>query len=118
VPSSATVTLDCAPKLVSLPTPAQPSDSVFQGLAAVPDRDGGLCYGALLGARVEKARPRGAADAAVEALADPAVRTRLVELGTEIFPREQQTPEALGTLQKADAAKWWPIIKQLGIKAE
>jgi hypothetical protein len=36
----------------------------------------------------------------------------------EVFPRERQTPEALGTLQKADAEKGWPIIKQLGIKAE
>jgi hypothetical protein len=54
----------------------------------------------------------------VEALADPAVRSRLVDLGLEIFPRERQTPEALGALQKSDAEKWWPIIKQLGIKAE
>ena len=36
--------------------------------------------------------------AAVEALADPAVRSRLADLGFEIFPREQQTPEALGAL--------------------
>jgi tripartite-type tricarboxylate transporter receptor subunit TctC len=56
--------------------------------------------------------------AAVEALADPAVRARLVEFGGEIFPRGQQTPEALGALVKADAEKWWPIIKELGIKAE
>jgi tripartite-type tricarboxylate transporter receptor subunit TctC len=56
--------------------------------------------------------------AAVEALADPAVRSRLVDLGVEIFPREQQTPQALGALVKADAEKWWPIIKELGIKAE
>jgi tripartite-type tricarboxylate transporter receptor subunit TctC len=56
--------------------------------------------------------------AAVEALADPVVRSRLAELGMEVFPRERQTPEALGTLQKADAEKWWPIIKKLGIKAE
>jgi tripartite-type tricarboxylate transporter receptor subunit TctC len=55
--------------------------------------------------------------AAVEALADPAVRSRLVEIGAEIFPRERQTPEALAALQKADAEKWWPIIKQLGISA-
>jgi len=54
--------------------------------------------------------------AAVEALADPAVRSRLVELGYEIFPRELQTPEALGV--KNDAEKWWPIIKELGIKAD
>jgi tripartite-type tricarboxylate transporter receptor subunit TctC len=56
--------------------------------------------------------------AAVEALADPAVRSWAVDLGFEIFPRDQQTPEALGALQRADAEKWWPIIKELGIKAE
>jgi tripartite-type tricarboxylate transporter receptor subunit TctC len=56
--------------------------------------------------------------AAVEALADPAVRARLADLGLEIFSREQQTPETLGALVKADAEKWWPIIKELGIKAE
>jgi len=56
--------------------------------------------------------------AAVDALADQTVRSRLADLGQEIFTREQQTPEALGALQKADAEKWWPIIKELGIKAE
>jgi hypothetical protein len=54
----------------------------------------------------------------VDALSDPAVRSRLADLGFEIFPRDQQTPEALGALQRADAEKWWPIIKELGIKAE
>jgi len=54
--------------------------------------------------------------AAVEALADEAVRSRLVDLGYEVYPRERQTPEALNALRKADAEKWWPIIKQLGIK--
>jgi tripartite-type tricarboxylate transporter receptor subunit TctC len=56
--------------------------------------------------------------AAVEALADAAVRSRLAELGYQAFPRDQQTPEALGALVKADAEKWWPIIKELGIKAQ
>jgi tripartite-type tricarboxylate transporter receptor subunit TctC len=56
--------------------------------------------------------------AAVEALADPAARSRLSDIGFEIFPRGQQTPEALGALQRADAEKWWPIIKELGIKPE
>jgi tripartite-type tricarboxylate transporter receptor subunit TctC len=50
--------------------------------------------------------------AAAEALADPAVRSRLVAFGYEVFPREQQTPEALGALQKADAEKWWPITHE------
>jgi tripartite-type tricarboxylate transporter receptor subunit TctC len=54
----------------------------------------------------------------MEALADPAVPSRLADLGLEIFPRERQTPEALSALVKADAEKWWPIIKELGTKAE
>jgi tripartite-type tricarboxylate transporter receptor subunit TctC len=56
--------------------------------------------------------------AAVEALADPTVRARIGEFGAEIFPRERQTPEALGALVKADAEKWWPLIKELGVRAE
>ena len=57
-------------------------------------------------------------DCDMKALADPAVRSRLVDFGYEVFPRTRQTPEALGSLVKADADKWWPIIKELGIRAE
>jgi hypothetical protein len=39
------------------------------------------------------------------------VRTRLTDLGQEIPPREQQTPEALGSFTQAEIEKWWPIIK-------
>jgi tripartite-type tricarboxylate transporter receptor subunit TctC len=56
--------------------------------------------------------------AAVVALADEALRSRLADLDYEVYPPEQQTPEALGAMQKADAEKWWPIIKELGIKPE
>jgi tripartite-type tricarboxylate transporter receptor subunit TctC len=56
--------------------------------------------------------------AAVNALADPAVQSRFSELGFERFPPERQTPETLDALVKADAERWWPIIKELGIKAE
>jgi tripartite-type tricarboxylate transporter receptor subunit TctC len=56
--------------------------------------------------------------AVVEALADPVVRSRITEFGIEIFPREQQTPEALAAMQKADTEKWWPIMKAAGIRAE
>ena len=56
--------------------------------------------------------------AVVNALADPSVRQRLADLGQEIYPRAQQTPEALGALQRAETEKWLPIIKAAGIKAE
>jgi tripartite-type tricarboxylate transporter receptor subunit TctC len=56
--------------------------------------------------------------AVVDTLADPAVRARLADQGQEIFPREQQTPEALGAFHKAEIEKWWPIIKAANIKAE
>jgi len=54
--------------------------------------------------------------AVAEALSDPAVRQRLADLGQEIFPREQQTPEALGAFQRAEIDKWWPIIREAGIR--
>jgi tripartite-type tricarboxylate transporter receptor subunit TctC len=56
--------------------------------------------------------------AVTESLADATVRQRLAEFGQEIYPPEQQTPEALGAYHKAEIEKWWPIIKAAGIKAE
>jgi len=56
--------------------------------------------------------------AAVNALADSAVRERLIDLGMEVFPRDQQTAAALGALVKADIEKWWPIIKAANIRGE
>jgi tripartite-type tricarboxylate transporter receptor subunit TctC len=58
-------------------------------------------------------------DAAVQAaLADLTVRQRLEALGQEIFPPEQQNPAALAKYHKAETEKWWPIIKDAGLKAE
>ena len=48
----------------------------------------------------------------------PPVRQRLADIGQEVFPREQQMPEALAALQKAEIEKWWPIIKAANIKGE
>ena len=56
--------------------------------------------------------------AVVAALADPAVRQRLRDFGQEIWPREQQTPEALAAHQKAEIERWWPVIKAAGIKVQ
>jgi tripartite-type tricarboxylate transporter receptor subunit TctC len=54
----------------------------------------------------------------VQVLADPMVRKRFDELGIEITPLAQQSPEALRALQKAESERWWPIIKASNIKAE
>jgi tripartite-type tricarboxylate transporter receptor subunit TctC len=56
--------------------------------------------------------------ATVEALADPTIRKRLADQQQDIFPREMQTPEALGKFQKAEIEKWWPVIRAAKIKAE
>jgi tripartite-type tricarboxylate transporter receptor subunit TctC len=56
--------------------------------------------------------------AMVEALADPKVRTRFTELGLDVAPRAQQTPEALAAFHRAEIEKWWPIIKDAGIRGE
>jgi tripartite-type tricarboxylate transporter receptor subunit TctC len=56
--------------------------------------------------------------AVVETLADQNVRSRFNELGSEIPPAGQQTPQALAKLQKAEIEKWWPIIKAADVKAE
>jgi tripartite-type tricarboxylate transporter receptor subunit TctC len=53
-----------------------------------------------------------------EALADPTLRQRFADIGQEIWPPEQQTPEALTALQKAEIEKWWPVIKAANIKGE
>ena len=52
------------------------------------------------------------------ALADPAVRERLAQLGLEPPPADQQAPEALGAFHKAEVDKWWPLIKAANIKGE
>jgi tripartite-type tricarboxylate transporter receptor subunit TctC len=54
--------------------------------------------------------------AMVQILADPMVQKRFDELGIQITPPEQQTPEALRVFQKAETERWWPIIKAADIK--
>ena len=56
--------------------------------------------------------------AAVAALADPTVQQRLANQGHDIWPRAQQTPEALAAHHKAETDKWWPIVRASKLKAE
>jgi tripartite-type tricarboxylate transporter receptor subunit TctC len=56
--------------------------------------------------------------AVVGALADPTIRAKLIDLAQEIFPRDQQTPQALAAFQQAEIEKWWPIIKAENITAQ
>jgi tripartite-type tricarboxylate transporter receptor subunit TctC len=53
-----------------------------------------------------------------DSLADPTVQERFKKLGQEIWPPDYQTPEALAAKQKAEIARWTPIIKESGIKVE
>jgi tripartite-type tricarboxylate transporter receptor subunit TctC len=56
--------------------------------------------------------------AVVVALADPAVGQRLALIGQDVPTRDRQTPEALHEFQKSEIEKWWPIIKEAGIKID
>jgi tripartite-type tricarboxylate transporter receptor subunit TctC len=53
--------------------------------------------------------------AAVDALNDPAVRKQLENLGLQMPAGDQRSPEALGSWQKAEIAKWWPMIKAANV---
>jgi tripartite-type tricarboxylate transporter receptor subunit TctC len=56
--------------------------------------------------------------AAVEALNDPAVRKKFEDLGLQMPGADQLTPEALGAWQKAEIAKWWPMLKAANVRLE
>jgi tripartite-type tricarboxylate transporter receptor subunit TctC len=53
-----------------------------------------------------------------EALGDPVVQQQLENLGLQMPDKDKATPEALGLLQKAEIAKWWPLIRAADVKVE
>ena len=53
-----------------------------------------------------------------QALDDPAVKKRFADIGQEIWPRDKQNPAALAAQQQAEIERWWPIIKDAGIKTQ
>ena len=56
--------------------------------------------------------------AIVKSLSEAGTRQKLAALGREIPPVEHLTPQARGAFQKAEIERWWPIVKDAGIKAE
>jgi tripartite-type tricarboxylate transporter receptor subunit TctC len=50
-----------------------------------------------------------------KAMADPLIAKRLAEIGADVPPPEQRSPEALRQLVKAEIDKWVPLIKAAGI---
>jgi tripartite-type tricarboxylate transporter receptor subunit TctC len=56
--------------------------------------------------------------AAIDALNDPAARKQLENLGLQMPPADQLSPAALGLKQKAEIAKWWPMIKAANVKVD
>ena len=57
-------------------------------------------------------------NAVMQALADPTIKQRLADVGQIVIPVGQQSPAALAAYQKAEAEKWWPIIKATNLKGE
>ena len=56
--------------------------------------------------------------AAQAAMADPATRKRIAELGMDLPPPEMNTPAAFAAFHKAEIEKWYPIVKAAGVKAD
>lgn len=56
--------------------------------------------------------------AAIKALQDPEIRRKLEDLGQDIPTPEQMKSDAFGAYQKAEFAKWKPIIDKAGVKIE
>ena len=56
--------------------------------------------------------------AAVAAMNDPAVRKKFEDLGLQMPAADRLAPAALGDWQKAEIAKWWPMIKAADVKVE
>jgi tripartite-type tricarboxylate transporter receptor subunit TctC len=54
--------------------------------------------------------------AAVEAMNDPQVQKKFANLGLQMPAVDRLTPQALGDWQKAEIAKWWPMIKAAHIE--
>lgn len=102
------------------------SDKRLEAAPDIPTVDeagaAGVYISTWFGLWVPKGTPQEVVDklgvAARAAMADPGVRQKLISLGQQIPPPEQQTAAALAAWQKAEIDKWHPLIKEAGIKVE
>jgi tripartite-type tricarboxylate transporter receptor subunit TctC len=71
---------------------------------------------------VPKGTPKAAIDRLVSALQaavqDPAMKTRLADLGADPVPLAKATPDSLRTLLRQEVDKWAPIIRKTGVYAD
>jgi tripartite-type tricarboxylate transporter receptor subunit TctC len=96
------------------------------GVPAVPTSDEGGVPGLYAPGWFALFAPRGTPREAIarlnaamtEALADPALRARFADLGLDIAPKAQQTPQGLAAFHRAEIEKWWPVINAAGIKVQ
>jgi tripartite-type tricarboxylate transporter receptor subunit TctC len=56
--------------------------------------------------------------AVVAALSDPVVQKQIAEVGQEVVPFDQQTPQALAAHHKAEFERWMPMIKAANVKTD
>lgn len=56
--------------------------------------------------------------AMAEAMSDPTVRKRFIDLGQEIPSGAGLSQQTLARHHKAEIDKWWPIIKEAGLRAD
>jgi tripartite-type tricarboxylate transporter receptor subunit TctC len=50
-----------------------------------------------------------------KAMEDPGITKRLAEIGADIPPPDQRSPEALSRLVNSEIDKWVPLIKAAGV---
>jgi tripartite-type tricarboxylate transporter receptor subunit TctC len=56
--------------------------------------------------------------ALMTAMADPAIRKRLADMGMDIPPPGQQTAATLAAHQAEEIRKWWPVVEASGLKQQ
>ena len=52
------------------------------------------------------------------ALADPDLQRRAADLGQEIVPLDQQTPQALAAHHRAEMTKWLPMVQAAAVRPD